>query len=119
MQNWEFFYFLWDDPLFTESIGDPQDYVSDPEFIAFRRAERLLALELLYIKIETLRRELRNEKQFHREAQAREVWTINQFSKHVSSDTAEQILIDRKVLGMDRDFSFEKAIAGSESTPNS
>lgn len=115
MPNWEFFYFLWDDHLFTEDIGDPKDYVSDPEFIAFRREARLLALELLYIKIEALRRELRTEKQLHREAQAREVWTINQFRKHVRSDTAEQILIDRKVLGMDQDFSFEKAIADSTS----
>jgi hypothetical protein len=115
MRNWEFFYFLWDDPLFLDSTitGDPKQHVDDPEFIVLRREMRLLALERLYIKIETLSSELRSEKQLHREAQAREVWTINQFSKHVPADTAEQILIDRKVLGMDRDFSFERAITGS------
>jgi hypothetical protein len=72
---------------------------------------RLTALETLYLRIKTLQRKLDREKQFHREAQAREVFTINQFLQHVSSEQAEAILIDRQVNDMDADFSFEKAIA--------
>lgn len=111
MLNWEFFYFLWDDPLFCDQLGSPKDYVEDTEFIEMRRQLRLLALEALYRKIETLKRKLDQEKQFHREAQAREVWTINQFLTQVRSDRASSILIDRKVNDMDPDFSFEKAVA--------
>lgn len=113
MLNWEFFYFLWDDPLFSNSdlFGNSRDYVDDPAFIGLRRQMRLLALETIYIKIESLQRALAQEKQFHREAQAREVWTINQFLKQIPPELAESILIDRKVNGMDPDFSFEKALA--------
>ena len=111
MLTWEFFYFLWDDPLFTNEAGDPKDYVSDPEFISLRRELRLSALEALYRKIEMVQHELAQEKQFHREAQAREVWTINEFVKQTPSDLAEPILINRKVNDMDPDFSFERALA--------
>ena len=117
MQNWEFFYFLWDDPLFLDETltGDPKEYVDDPEFIVLRRQMRLLALERLYIKIQNLEADLDREKAFHREAQAREAWTVIQFLKHVSSETAENVLIERKVNDMDRDFSFEQAISGLDS----
>lgn len=111
MLTWEFFYFLWDDPLFSDGIADPKDYVSDPEFIEIRRQMRLLTLEMLYRKIEMVQHALAQEKQFHREAQAREVWTINQFLKQIPSDQAEPILINRKVNDMDPDFSFERALA--------
>lgn len=75
-----------------------------------RRQVRLLALEALYRKIERLQHELNQEKQFHREAQAREVWTINQFLKKIPRDQADEILINRKVNEMDADFSFVAAL---------
>jgi hypothetical protein len=111
MLTWGIFYFLWDDPLFSDGIGNPKDYVSDPEFIELHREMRLLALDALYRKVEMVQQELAQEKQFHREAQAREVWTINQFLKLMPSDHAETILINRKVNDMDPDFSFEQALA--------
>jgi hypothetical protein len=111
MLNWEIFYFLWDDPLFTHFSSIEEWELKDPEFIELRRQVRLLALEALYRKIEMLQQELAQEKQFHREAQAREVWTINQFLKQIPSDRAEPILINRKVNDMDPDFSFERALA--------
>src|SRR5216683_2499414 len=101
MLNWEFFYFLWDDPLFTKWVGDPKNYVSDPQFIEMRREVRLLALENLYRKIEMLQHDLKREKAFLREAEAREVWTINELLNVVSPDEAERILINRKVNNMD------------------
>src|SRR4051812_23554474 len=106
MLIWEFFYFLWDDPLFRKVAGDPKDYISDPEFIEMRREARLLALEHLYLQIEMLQQRLRQEKQIRREGEAREVWTINQFLEVVSDEHAERILINRKVNSMDQDFSF-------------
>lgn len=36
---------------------------------------------------------------------------MNQFLPHVSAETADQILIDRKVNDMDPDFSFCEALA--------
>lgn len=111
MPIWEIFYFLWDDPLFTNLAGDPKDYIDDPDFIELRRTMRLELLEWLYTKIEILQHQLTQEKQFHREAQAREVWTINEFLKVVPRDEAEPILINRKVNDIDPDFSFEAALA--------
>ena len=111
MPNWEFFYFLWDDPLFTSRIGNSKDYIiSDPEFVELRRKLRLTELETLYLRIKTLERKLDREKQYHREAQAREAWTIDRFLGHVLPQQAEAILIDRQVNDIDPDFSFEKAI---------
>src|SRR5437763_17080152 len=107
MLTWVIFYFLCDDPLFTNASSIEEWELRDPEFIQLRREIRLLALEALYRKIEMLQHDLAQGKQFHREAQAREVWTINQFLKQIPSDFAEPILIDRKVNDMDPDFSFE------------
>lgn len=111
----EIFYYLWDDPLFNEEMqcATPA-FRSHPEFIDLNRKTRLLGLQNLYRTISTLKRELEREKQWHREAQAREIWTINQFLKHVSAEQAEAILIDRKINDMDPDFSFVKAITCSE-----
>lgn len=107
----EIFYYLWDDPVFNEDMRFATGALrSDPEFIDLQRKLRLLALEALYRKIKTLQTQLDQEKQFLREAEAREVWTINRFLKHVSYEQGETILIDRKVNDMDPDFSFEKAI---------
>jgi hypothetical protein len=106
----DLFYFLWDDPLFTNSSSIEEWELKDPEFIELRRQARLLALETLYIRIHTLQRQLAREKEFHQEAEAREVWTINQFLKDVPPEQAQAILIDRKVNDMDPDFSFVKAI---------
>ena len=111
MRNWEFFYFLWDDPLFTNASSIDEWELKDPEFIELRRETRLLAIEALYRKIEILQHDLAQEKQFHREGQCREVWTINQFLKALPREEAEPILINRKVNDMDPDFSFEAALA--------
>jgi hypothetical protein len=110
MLNWVIFYFLWDDPLFTYYSSIDESYLKDPEFIKVRREITLLALEALYRKIEMLQHDLAQE-QFHREAQAREVWTINQFLKVLPRELAQPILINRKVNDMDPDFSFEAALA--------
>src|SRR5213080_3810222 len=75
------FYFLWDDPLFTNASSIDEWELKDPEFIELRRETRLLAIEALCRKIEILQHDLAQEKQFHREGQCREVWTINQFLK--------------------------------------
>src|SRR5438128_9035058 len=111
MLTWVIFYFLWDDPLFTSASSIEEWELKDPEFIELRRETRLLALEALYRKIEMLQHDLAQEKQFHQEAQAREVWTINQFLKTLPREQAEPILINRKVNDMDPDFSFEAALA--------
>jgi hypothetical protein len=106
----EIFYYLWDDLVFNEDmISATPALRSHPEFIDLHRHARLRALQGLYRQLKTLERQLEREKQFHREAQAREVWTINRFLTHVSSEQAEAILIDRKVNNMDPDFSFENA----------
>jgi hypothetical protein len=111
MPPWVIFYFLWDDPLFTYASSISEWELKDPELIELRRTLRLTALETLYIRIANLKRQLASEKQFHREAQAREVWTINQLLKELPQEKAEPILINRKVNDMDPDFSFEEAIA--------
>ena len=111
MLNWVIFYFLWDDPLFTNASSIDEWELKDPEFIELRRETRLLAIEALCRKIEILQHDLAQEKQFHREGQCREVWTINQFLKALPREEAEPILINRKVNDMDPDFSFEAALA--------
>ena len=88
MLTWVIFYFLWDDPLFTYASSIEEWELKDPEFIQLRREIRLLALEALYRKIEMLQHDLAQEKQFHREAQAREVWTINQFLNALTREEA-------------------------------
>jgi hypothetical protein len=109
------FYFLSDDSLFNEDMRSATPALrSNSEFIELTRDLRLLALQDLFRTISTLKRELEREKQWHREAQAREVWTINQFLKHVSPEQGQAVLIDRKVNDMDPDFSFVKAITCSE-----
>ncbi len=110
MLTWVIFYFLWDDPLFTNLSSIEEWELKDPKFLELRRESRLLALERLYLKIEMLQRDLAREKKFHREAQAREVWTVNQFLKVLPREEAESILINRQVNDMDRDFSFEAAL---------
>jgi len=108
----EIFYYLWDDPVFNEDmIAATPTLRSHSEFIELHRHVRLRAVEALYRQLKTLERELQREKRFHREAQAREVWTINRFLTQVSSEQSEAILIDRKVNDMDPDFSFEQAIS--------
>lgn len=111
MPTWVIFYFLWDDPLFTNASSIDEWELKDPESIELRREIRLLTIEALYRKIEMLQHDLAQEKQFHREAQAREVWTINQFLRVLPHEEAEPVLINRKVNDMDPDFSFEAALA--------
>jgi hypothetical protein len=110
MPIWGIFYFLWDDPLFTNIVGDPKDYVNDPDFIELRRTMRLELLDWLYAKIEILQQQLAREKAYRLEAEARELWTAKQFLKVVPPDEAQRILIDRRVNNMDPDFSFEAAL---------
>ena len=111
MPNWEFFYFLWDDPLFTNLSSLDEWQLKDPKFVELRREGRLLALEALYQRIQMLQHELAQEKRVSLEAQAREVWTINQFLEETPGDKAESILINRQVNNMDPDFSFGAALA--------
>jgi len=111
MLIWGIFYFLWDDPLFCElPFGVQDDELKDPEFIGLRRTIRLLALQNLYLEIRRLNQILARAYEARKEADAREVWTINQFLKHVPAEIADQILIDRKVNEMDADFSFLKTL---------
>jgi hypothetical protein len=110
MPTWGIFYFLWDDPLFTNLSSIEEWELKDPQFIELRRTMRLELLDWLYQKIEILQQQLAREKAYRREAEAREFWIAKQFLKLVPPDEAQRILIDRKVNIMDPDFSFEAAL---------
>jgi hypothetical protein len=111
MPAWMFFCFLWDDPLFnSEAHEDRQLFEGDPEFAALRRRLRLAALELLYLELKTAKEQLLAERQTREQACAREVWTIQRFLEHLPADSAERVLIDRKVNDMDPDWDWCTAI---------
>ncbi len=103
------FYFLWGDPLFSHSLRRLESFVDD-DLIAKRREAVLVQLELLYLEIQNLNRRIASLERWQREGDAREVWTINQLLLHVPAETAERILVDRKVNDMDPDFSFCEAL---------
>lgn len=114
MQNWVIFYFLWDDPLFTNASSIEEWELKDPEFIELRRKLRLTHLDWLYAKIKILEQRLIREKELHRKDVAREFWTSTRLLNILEVTNPKevlQILIDRKVNEMDPDFSFEKAIS--------
>jgi hypothetical protein len=66
----------------------------------------LISLERLYIKIETLRRQL----EYAKEAHAKEIWTWQQYWPHTSHEVRKQIHVERKVNELDPDFSFQDAV---------
>ena len=68
------FCFLWDDPLFNPGAESAKMYLEDSEFIEFRRQERLLALELIYIKMAALESLAAKWK----EAAGRHCWALTQ-----------------------------------------
>jgi hypothetical protein len=98
------FCFLWDDPLFNPEAESARGYLLDPEFINLRRQERLLALELLYIKIAALERSVKKWK----ETAGRHVWTVTQLvdRANISHEILEAVNIEQQVNMMDSDFSF-------------
>ncbi len=108
-----FFCFLWDDPLFNVEAPDPWlgDDLGDAEFLTYRRRVRLQALENLYVQIHNLKQAVALREKWIKEAEAREVWTINQLLPLVQNfEAAERVLINRKVNDIDPDFSFCDAV---------
>jgi len=95
---------LWDDPLFNNNAEAEKERLGDPEFDALRREERLLALEILYIRIEALESRVERWK----EAAGRHAWTLGQLLDRANIPRAllESINIDQQVNIMDPDFSF-------------
>jgi hypothetical protein len=104
MQRLRVFCFLWDDPLFNPGAESAKEFLEDPEFVAFRRTERLLALEVLYLQMAALER----SKKAWKETAARHFWTTHQLIEraHIPLEVLEAIKIEQEVNQMDPDFSF-------------
>jgi len=98
------FCFLWDDPLFNPAADSAKKYLDDPEFIALRREERLLALELLYIKMAALERLTVKWE----ESAGRHCWALISVLERAEIDREilEAVQIEEEVNSMDPDFSF-------------
>jgi len=98
------FCFLWDDPLFNPGADRAKLYFDDPEFIALRREERLLALEVLYIKLADAEKSAAD----WREAAGRHFWVLTKLRERVEipREILESINVDQQVNMMDPDFSF-------------
>lgn len=109
MPNWVIFYFLWDDPLFTDQVGDPKDYVDDPDFIELRREIRLSLLDLLYTKISRLEKQLEQLERWKKLSYL-ETWTWMQLLPHVPPEIRRRVHVERTVNRMDPDFSFEREV---------
>src|SRR5438046_2698431 len=99
MQSSEVFCFLWDDPLFNPNAESAKRYLEDPEFLTIRREERLLALEILYIKMSALEKSAQQWK----ETASRHFWVLRQLLDRVDipRDLIEDINIEQQVNLMD------------------
>jgi hypothetical protein len=109
MLNWEFFCFLWDDPIFNPTAElDAEMVLTDPSsrYVRMHREVRLLALEKLHQETSRLKDELAGM----REVAGRAVWTWKQLIAHVPFEVRESVLIQGEVNALDPDFSFCKAI---------
>jgi hypothetical protein len=97
---------LWDDPLFNSTAPSPWlgSGLDDEEFRVLRREARLLALEILYIKLATLESSVKKWK----EAAGRHAWVISQLLDRadIPREVLESINIEQEVNMMDPDFSF-------------
>jgi hypothetical protein len=104
MLIWGIFYFLWDDPLFTNQGSIEKADLMDPDSIEQRRELRLTALEILYLRIGELEKSLNDWK----EAAGRHCWCVRQLLDRakISRTVLEDISIEQRVNMMDPDFSF-------------
>ena len=95
---------MWDDPLFNPTAETAKQYLEDPEFLILRREERLLALEILFIKLAALESSTKKWK----EAAGRHAWVVSQLLERVQIpyDVLEAVNIEQQVNMMDPDFSF-------------
>ena len=98
------FCFLWDDPLFNPGADSTKKYLDDPEFIALRREERLLALELLYIKMAAFESLAAKWK----EAAGRHAWALTQVLERapIGREILEAVNIEQQENDIDPDFTF-------------
>jgi hypothetical protein len=105
MKTWKVFYFLWGDPLFSESIQHLATYIDD-ELIQLRREEILEAVDG-WFQIQAAQAKRIEELN---EDVAREIWTWKQLLEHVPQEIKEKIGIERRINMMDPDFSFSKVV---------
>lgn len=103
---------MWDDPLFNPVAEAAKKYLEDPDFIEARRAIRLAALELLYIRIHALERERDSLK----EEGAQVGWVCGQLLERLSkygvpAEIGKQVLIDARVVKyIEPGFSFAEML---------
>lgn len=100
------FYFLWGDPLFSESFKSLQTWV-DEGIIADRRALVLTVLNLLGKAVSTSEVNYESAQRLRR-LNCESEWREAQLLKHVQPDVAQTIWIEFNVSKLDPDFSFEE-----------
>jgi hypothetical protein len=101
---WVIFYFLWGDPIFSETFDRLKASVDD-DLIALRRTLVLTMLNLYGMTCEVADKRAADIEE-QKELRYQGEWREAQLLKHVSPEVAEQVWIDFNVNRMDPDFSF-------------
>lgn len=99
------FYFLWGDPVFSQSF-DQLKASTDEDLVALRRTLVLTMLDLHGATCEVAEKHQAELERF-KELTYQSEWREAQLLKHVSPEVAEQVWVNFNVNCMDPDFSFK------------
>lgn len=106
------FYFLWGDPVFSQSFDQLKASVDDDN-IALRRTLVLTFFDYLGTTsrvADESQAEIQKLKELHYQS----AWREAQLLKHVPPDVIERIWVDLNVNRMDPDFSFENWVKNND-----